>query len=104
MQKGKLTARAVFGAFLVFILWIMVQPANAQFITTKEKCDSELKNVKTMYAGNNLGPKVDKIVADLKEQKFIVDRVISDLEAFAQDNPSQVQTVDNLIGLILNAQ
>jgi hypothetical protein len=65
MQNRILTAGTVFGALMAFMLWFAVQPANAQYITSKEKCDSELKNVNEMYAKHNLGPKVEKIVADL---------------------------------------
>lgn len=39
-----------------------------------------------------------------EEQIFIIERVVSDLESFAQENPSQAQTVDNLIEMILNTQ
>ena len=59
------TVSTVSGALLAFILEIAGQPAHAQYITSKEKCDSELKNINEMYAKHNLGPKVEKIVADL---------------------------------------
>ena len=65
MQNRMLTAGAVVGALMTSFLWIAGQPANAQYITSKDKCDSELKNLHEMYSKHNLGPKVEKIVADL---------------------------------------
>ena len=41
------------------------QPAYAQYITSKERCEVEVKNIKAMYATNNVGPKIDKVAAEL---------------------------------------
>ena len=65
MQKQKIMGIAAIGAFTAFFFWNAAQPAHAQYITSKEKCDAELKNLQQMYTGNNVGPKVDKIIADL---------------------------------------